>query len=88
MKNSFKILHSQLERSHIDAQLSGSTCCLLLITASTIYCSNIGDSRALLINQERKWAYKALSKDHKPEVFLERKRIIQCKGRICPYYGN
>jgi serine/threonine protein phosphatase PrpC len=69
-------------------KLSGTTCCILLITSTTIYCANVGDSRAILLSHSaQSLASTPLSKDHKPDEPFEKKRIIQCKGRVMPICG-
>lgn len=52
---------------------AGCTSCVCLITPDTIYCSNSGDSRAILVNKAGKVT--ELSHDHKPDDPGEMKRI-------------
>ena len=88
VKQSFQKLNKNIENSEIDAQLSGTTCCMLLITATTMYCANVGDSRAILLSHSsQSLSSTPLSKDHKPDEPFEKKRIIQCKGRVMPICG-
>jgi protein phosphatase 1G len=61
------------------AATMGTTCCLVLITPTEIYCANIGDSRAVL---SRKGAAVDLSIDHKPEIYSERLRIETAGGYV------
>ena len=44
---------------------AGCTACVCLITKDTIYCSNSGDSRAILVSKSGKVT--ELSHDHKPD---------------------
>ena len=44
---------------------AGCTACVILITQDTLYCSNSGDSRAILVNKQGKVT--ELSHDHKPD---------------------
>ena len=54
---------------------SGSTVVLTFISNNLIICANCGDSRAILISEnENKIIF--LSRDHKPELPEEKKRII------------
>ena len=55
------------------AQDTGSTCCVVLITPSNIYCANAGDSRAILVKKGKKVV--ELAEDHKPDNTNEEKRI-------------
>jgi serine/threonine protein phosphatase PrpC len=52
---------------------AGCTSCVVLITPDTIYCSNAGDSRGILVNKAGKVT--ELSHDHKPDDPGEMKRI-------------
>ncbi|CAI2375329.1 unnamed protein product [Moneuplotes crassus] len=76
---------------------SGSTCCLALIHNKTLYFSNTGDSRALLIRipEETKDLEKEQSspkikytEDHSCDVKAEQKRILDLGGRIERCKGN
>ena len=69
---------------------SGSTCISLLlpnINSKEAYIANVGDSRAIIIKEEKsqkndKWTFKQLSRDHKPTEEDEFKRIIEADGEI------
>ena len=73
-----------------NCEYSGSTCVSLLIpnkNTSTIYIANVGDSRAILIKEEKskknnKWTFQQLSRDHKPTEEDEYQRIIEADGEI------
>ena len=58
----------------------GSTACVVLISPTTIYCANAGDSRAVMT--QGTGAPLALSKDHTPELKEERDRIVQAGGFV------
>lgn len=72
-----------------DCHLSGSTVCALLFDSNYIFCSNVGDSRAVLYSQVKKTNFKItpLSEDHKPSLTNERKRIEAAGGRVEPIMG-
>lgn len=55
------------------AHRAGTTVCVCLITKDKIYCSNSGDSRAVLSRKGAKM--EELSHDHKPGLPEEKKRI-------------
>ena len=64
----------------INCAYSGSTCILVFITEEHIICSNIGDSRAILISDTNKVIQ--MSRDHKPELPDESERIYSHGGVV------
>ena len=52
VKNCLKVAFFQTSKSllesSIDCTFSGSTCVLVLVIGPTLYCANIGDSRAVI----------------------------------------
>lgn len=74
----------RLEIAHLNGWDDGSTAVSVLIVNRTVYCSNIGDSRAVLSCQGRA---KDLSTDHKPSLDSERTRIEKLGGKVI-YYGT
>ena len=89
IKNSFLQTEHQLNNnSNIDINFSGSTCVSLLFFKNQIITANLGDSRAIkgqFYENEKKWSYEILSKDHKPEDREESLRIKKNNGNIHPY---
>ena len=89
IKNSFLQTEDQLNNtSKIDINFSGSTCISLLFCKNQIITANLGDSRAIkgqYIDNNKKWTYEILSKDHKPEDREESLRIKKNNGNIHPY---
>jgi serine/threonine protein phosphatase PrpC len=63
-----------------DINLSGTTCVLVIQLGNHLICSNIGDSRAILIYDEDKIF--ELSHDSKPNVPEEKKRINMMGGVV------
>ena len=59
---------------------AGCTACVCLITPDTIYCSNSGDSRAILVNKSG--TVTELSHDHKPDDKGEMQRIKAAGGFV------
>ena len=81
----YKNINNKLNDQKFDVHFSGTTCVLVFIIKENIICSNIGDSRAILIKEEKgKYYYENLSYDHKPNKEEERKRIEQSGGEIHP----
>lgn len=68
---------SQNEEGVIDK--SGSCAIVVLIVEDMCYVANVGDSRALMSGDGGKRIF-PLSRDHKPNDDLERKRIVEAGG--------
>jgi len=69
--------------SKIDCTFSGTTAVCVYMQGKKIYSCNAGDSRAVLgkcVNGE--WQAVALSRDHKPDLADEKKRILASNGRV------
>jgi serine/threonine protein phosphatase PrpC len=87
--------NAELSQINLDVNFSGTTLVCVLIKGSTLYCANVGDSRALIARQindnlnntstGRHWMSIALSRDHKPDDKAESVRIMQCNGRVESY---
>lgn len=68
---------------------SGSTCVTVFYSPHKVTCANVGDSRAIIgryVNGA--WTAHALSRDQKPCEEDEKKRILDCGGRVQPMKGN
>lgn len=59
---------------------AGCTACVILVAGDTLYCSNSGDSRAILVNKAGKVT--ELSHDHKPDDIGEMQRIKAAGGFV------
>jgi len=71
------------QASRIDANFSGTTCCMCFISNNYLLCANSGDSRAMMCSLiNGKWQFKQLSRDHKPDEQDEAQRIHKTNGRI------
>lgn len=76
----------QLEEEDEFFTAAGATAVMTLVIGNTLYCANVGDSRAVMC---RKGYALALSEDHKPLNPIERNRIYKAggyineQGRIC-----
>ena len=67
----------------IDTSISGSTCICVLAIGKLIYCANLGDSAAYIIQKGSGInPIKKLSKDHLASDPEEAVRIGRCGGRI------
>lgn len=81
----FNSLSKSIENSkNFDPFCSGSTAVITHITKDKIICANCGDSRAILIGEN---GIVKISRDHKPELRDEKKRIIASGGRVDKIYG-
>ena len=78
----FKLLDNGLSSNEIlfDVNFSGSTCIILFQIGKYLICSNVGDSRAIMIKENNEII--ELSKDQKPEDFNEKIRIEKMGGII------
>ena len=70
--NTFLQLDKRLKNQYY-AKSIGSTGCVVFITKDTIYCANLGDSRAVLCQTVKRAV--PLSEDHKPDLLEEKRRI-------------
>ena len=69
----------------IDTKFSGSTCSTLIFTPDRIITANVGDSRCVLGKFDGvKWFSQNLTKDHKPTLPNEKKRIENSGGMVEP----
>ena len=71
------------KKTEIDANFSGTTCVMVLQIGDRFICSNIGDSRAIMVKTGN--IAVPLSIEQKPEDPEESKRIIQNGGEISQY---
>lgn len=78
----FKLLDDGLSSNEIlfDVNFSGSTCLILFQIGKFLICSNVGDSRAIMIKENNEIV--ELSKDQKPENYNEKIRIEKMGGII------
>jgi len=98
LNNAILRVSQELAYSDIDINFSGTTLISVLIKGTTMWCANVGDSRALIARQVidpnkpentgRHWMSIALSRDHKPDEPDESQRIMQCGGRIEAYQDD
>ena len=86
-ESAVKICEDSFENNGIDATFSGSTIVSVLIQSNLLTCINIGDSRAVIGKNLASWCHEDISRDHKPELVDESKRIINAGGRIFPYFN-
>ena len=88
IKNIFINADNSLKDQKIDSTASGTTCVLVIQIGEHIICANTGDSRAVLVfdekNDEKLDFIKVfpLSIDSKPEIPSEKERIIQSGGSV------
>ena len=82
IKDFYKLIDEGLSSNeiHFDSNFSGSTCIILFQVGDYLICSNVGDSRAIMIKEDDEII--ELSKDHKPENCNEKERIEKMGGII------
>ena len=95
-KNNFAIIKDiyqkadkKLPDQNFNSNFSGSTCVIVFQIGNKLICSNVGDSRAILIYTSEEDDSKLssakvfeLSKDQKPELPEEKKRIYKMGGIV------
>ena len=83
IKENTKLISNEM----INSMLSGSTCVSVIYTPIKLITANVGDSRIILgkfNKNENKWISVDLTRDHKPSLPDEEKRILKKGGRIEP----
>ena len=77
---------NDLLSSGIDLDYAGSTLCYTFFSGKSLFCANVGDSRAVL-GRRSGASLKAidLSEDHKPGLPQEKARIVASGGTVHPY---
>ena len=93
IKEGFANANSELSSKPFDTEFSGSTVISVFLIGTRLICANVGDSRAVLAslrtkpNNSKVWVATPLSRDHKPNLPDEHKRIIECDGRTEAFKG-
>lgn len=79
----FASTEKRLKTCGVDLRMSGTTCASVFLQDKTLYIANVGDSRVVLarINDKDRIAIE-LSREHKPNDPLEKKRILERGGKI------
>lgn len=83
--NAFLDCNETLFAGNLDIRFSGSTCVSLVTMGQKLFCSNVGDSRGIIVKKHPetgKIIAQAISRDQKPCQPDEAERIIKCNGRI------
>ena len=82
-KENTKLISNEM----INSMLSGSTCASAIYTPIKLITANVGDSRIILGRFDpysQQWTSEDLTRDHKPSLPDEEKRILEKGGRIEP----
>ena len=89
IKDIYQKADKKLLNQNFNSNFSGSTCVIVFQIGNKLICSNVGDSRAILIytseeNDSKLSSAKVfeLSKDQKPELPEEKKRIYKMGGVV------
>ena len=95
IRNFYKKVNDELYNTKFDVHFSGTTCVLVFKIGQKIICSNVGDSRAILVKRKInlnnkdnniKYEYIELSHDHKPNNKEEKERIEKSGGEVSQAY--
>ena len=82
----YQKVNDELYDSIFDVHFSGCTCVIIFIIGKKLICSNVGDSRAILIKNKlennKTYQYTLLSNDHKPNIPEEKERIEKMGGEV------
>ena len=92
IREGFRQANAELLTSSFDVDYSGSTVVIALVLGRRLICANVGDSRAVLgslkgPDAQKAWVAAPLSRDHKPDLPDERRRILQSEGRVEQFQG-
>ena len=89
IKNIYENIDKKLYDQNFNSNFSGTTCVIVFQVGEKIICSNVGDSRAILIYSSEKEDKNLsstkifeLSKDQKPDLPAEKKRIYKMGGIV------
>ena len=82
IRKAFNKAESEISKSDIDANFSGTTCVLLFQIGEKLLTANVGDSRAIIVKGKEAIP---LSIDQKPNDENEMKRIIKNGGEVSQY---
>ena len=99
IKNFYTITNNELYDQKFDVHFSGTTCVLVFKLGKKIICSNVGDSRAILVERNfsfdeeineitTKYEIIELSHDHKPYNKEEKERIEKAGGEVEQEFEN
>ena len=95
IRDFYKTVNDELYDTKFDVHFSGTTCVIIFKVGQKLICSNVGDSRAILVNKKDEknlyndlnlanynYEFVALSHDHKPENEGEKERIEKMGGEV------
>ena len=92
IRNSFSLAENSFTKGKYDMNFSGSTCICIFIIENKVICANCGDSRAILVTEDKYNVNKNLifnlSIDHKPDLKEEASRIFKNNGRIDRHFED
>ena len=82
IRKAFNKAESEISKSDIDANFSGTTCVMLFQIGEKLLTANVGDSRAIIVKGKEAIP---LSIDQKPNDENEMKRILKNGGEVSQY---
>jgi serine/threonine protein phosphatase PrpC len=88
IKHAFKKAEQDLQYAKFDCSMSGCTAVMIFIVDGLLICANAGDSRAILVVEKEGTHIVQLSRDHKPDLEDEKKRILKQGGFVEKYIDH
>ena len=85
IKSVYKHAEKEINKTSIDGKFSGTTCVIVFQIGEKIICTNVGDSRAIMVKGPKVKNIIPLSKDQKPNDPEEKKRIELKGGEVAQY---
>ena len=86
IKNIYQNTDKELTKQNFNSNFSGTTCVIVFQIGYNLITANVGDSRAILISSDNSQLKNAkiieLSIDQKPDLPLEKQRIIKMGGIV------
>lgn len=80
LKQCYMYCETSLAKSKYEVSFSGTSAVIVVQIGDSLICANAGDSRAILCKANNKII--KLSNDHKPNLPIEKERILASGGRV------
>jgi serine/threonine protein phosphatase PrpC len=100
LTTAFEEIHSLVShQTEFDCRASGATLTVLVIENETLYCANVGDSKAIMLWDHKRHIQRGINESipqanitelttsHNPSIAKEKARIQRNKGDVRPAKG-